>query len=181
MAPSNRGGRTWARGPNKLSPGYRARLERAGITRERWLAGADLRGARAHPYRPPPSAAPGPPTARLVAGEATSEDIAVIDRWQRPSWLPADEFDMSTDVAAAVSQLGPPSGWGHVSFTPAADGEPWTMTVTPKRYMDGDQVLTHEYDRSVQIPGGGGADTIGAREVLDWLGAEEIEFDVMGS
>jgi hypothetical protein len=88
---------------------------------------------------------------------------------------------MSDDVAAAVSQLGNPRQWGHVAFTPTADGRPWTMTVTPKRYMNGDQVLTHAYDKSVQIPGGGGGGTTGAREVLDWLQDEEIDFDIAGS
>ena len=88
---------------------------------------------------------------------------------------------MSDDVAAAVSQLGNPKGWGHIEFTPRAGGEPWTMTVTPKRYMDGDTVKTHAYDRTVQIPGGGGSGTVGAREVLDWLAGEELDYDVMGS
>jgi len=88
---------------------------------------------------------------------------------------------MSTDVAAPLSQLGNPRTWGHVEFTPRGDGQPWTMTVTPKRYMDGDTVLTHAYDRSVEIPGGGGAGTTGAREVLDFLAGEEIDFDVMGT
>jgi hypothetical protein len=83
---------------------------------------------------------------------------------------------MSDDVAAAVSQLGNYRSWGHIEFIPRADGQPWTMTVTPKRYMDGDTVLTHAYDRTVQIPGGGGAGSVGAREVLDWLTGEEIEF-----
>ena len=55
------------------------------------------------------------------------------------------------------------------------------LVVTPKRYMDGDQVLTHEYDRTVQIPGGGGSGTTGAREVLDWLVEEDRDFDVMGT
>ena len=55
------------------------------------------------------------------------------------------------------------------------------MTVTPRRYMDGDTVLTHAYDKTVEIPGGGGSGTSGAREVLDWLAGEEIGFDVMGS
>ena len=88
---------------------------------------------------------------------------------------------MSDDVAAAVSQLGNPRTWGHIEFTPRGEGQSWTMTVTPKRYMDGDQVTTHAYDRSVAIPGGGASGTYGAREVLDWLAGEEIDFDVMGT
>jgi hypothetical protein len=116
-----------------------------------------------------------------VRGEATENQVAQIQAWQRPPWLPDNQFDMSDDVAAAVSQLGNPRGWGHVAFTPRADGGSWTMTVTPKRYMNGDTVLTHAYDRSVEIPGGGGSGTTGAREVLDWLAGEEIDFDVMGT
>ena len=88
---------------------------------------------------------------------------------------------MSDDVAAAVSQLGNPKNWGHIAFTPRANGESWTMIVTPKRYMNGDQVLTHAYDRTVDIPGGGGAGTVGAREVLDWLSEEGLDYDVMGT
>jgi hypothetical protein len=177
---SNRGGRTWSRGPNKLSASYRARLTRAGITREQWLAGANVQSARGHTYRAP-NAAPKEATTRLVRGEATEADVAAIKAWRKTSPLPTGAFGLNDDVAAAVSQLGPPSGWGHVEFTPRSGGQSWTMTVTPKRYMDGDTVLTHEYDRTVEIPGGGGSGTTGAREVLDWLQGEEIDFDVAGS
>jgi hypothetical protein len=180
VAASNRGGRTWSKGPNKLSASYRARLTRAGITREQWLAGANLQTARGHKYKPP-GAAPSDATDRLVSGAATQADVAAIDAWHRPAWLPQSQFDMSDDVAAALSQLGNPRGWGHIAFTPAAEGRPWTMTVTPTRYMDGDTVLTHAYDRTVQIPGGGGSGTTGAREVLDWLVEEDRDFDVMGT
>ena len=55
------------------------------------------------------------------------------------------------------------------------------MTVTPKRYMDGETVLSHAYDKSVDIPGGGGSGTSGAREVLDWLSGEGRDFDVAGT
>jgi hypothetical protein len=129
------------------------------------LAGADLRATRGHRPGRPAFAAPEAPTRRLVAGEATATDIAAIEAWQRPAWLPQDRFDMSDDTAAAVSQLGDPNRWGHVTFTPAPAGEPWTMTVE----------YTRGYPRSVQIPGGAEA-----TELLHWLADEEIDFDVGG-
>ena len=81
-----------------------------------------------------PGAAPREATGRLVEGSATQADVAAIDAWHRPAWLPQSQFDMSDDVAAAVSQLGNPRGWGHIAFTPSAEGRPWTMTVTPPAY-----------------------------------------------
>jgi hypothetical protein len=119
---------------------------------------------------------------RLTAGEATAADIAAVESWAArpgPSWIPDD---MSVDARAALSQIDiPPSRWAAVHFTPRADGEPWTMRVTPSGApvrADG----TSPYDRTVEIPGGGGAHSYGAREILDWLmyddDVDDIDFDI---
>ena len=208
MATSNRGGRTWSRGPNKLSASYRARLQRAGITRESWLRGADLRAIRGHRPARPAYAAPEAPANRLLDGEATPADIATLERWRvndAPEWLrenastpedlrklgfdiagsdtgtvkhrkpdadiePISPPNLQLDVAGALSILPPPKRWGAITFVPRPDGQPWQMVVTPKSYTRKDgTVKTHNYDIVATIPGGGGKDTYGAREVLDWL------------
>jgi hypothetical protein len=86
---------------------------------------------------------------------------------------------MSYDTAAALSQVPiPRSQWGHVHFYPRADGQPWTMTITPKRHMRADgTVRTHAYDITVQIPGVEGPGS-GAEEVLDDLSESDIDYDV---
>lgn len=197
MARTTRGGRTWARGPNALSASYRARLVGAGITRADWLAGADLRTARSQPgYRPnvpaerarrPAGAAPKTATDRLLAGDATPSDIAAIEAWRRPAWLP-DRADMSDDTAAAISQIDlQPRNWGKVEFFAQPDGANWRMVVTPKSQIDkrSGKVKSHAYDRQIVIPGGGAKDTVGASEVLEWLskadGAPVEKFDITGT
>jgi hypothetical protein len=182
VAKSRRGGRTWS----SLSPSYRQRLTRHGVDRKAWLAGADLRSTRGHAPAPAAWQAPQEATNKLIHGEAMPADIAQVQAWREnaaPAWLPDQKWDMSDDTAAAVSQIGlPPSQWGHVRFTPRANGEVWTMTVTPAQHMSKDgSVRTHAYDVSVDIPGGG-AQGSGAREVLDWLAEyEDIEYEVEGS
>lgn len=150
------------------------------------MGGADLRTVRGHAPRPPPWRAPREATQRLVAGEGSATDIAVVNEWNesRPAWLNVgDPFDLSMDTAAAISQVGLPiSQWGHVHFQARPYGEPWTMTVTPKVHMAKDgTVRTHAYDVTVDIPGGGAKDTTGAREVLDLLSEREIDYDVAGT
>lgn len=161
---AKRNGRRWS----DLSPAYRARLQRAGIDREAWLAGTDLRSTRGHAPGPPPDAAPPEPTERLVRGDATAADIREVERWhaRHPDGL-------STDTSAALSQISYPiDRWESVTFVPRPDGEPWTMTVTPKG---------GGYPETVEIPGGGAADTYGAAEVLELLAEEDIDHDVEGS
>lgn len=166
MAPSRRGGRKWS----DLSPSYRQRLERAGIDRRAWLGGADLRAARGRKPGPPPGAAPAEPTERVVHGEGTARDLGELRTWERESNAYPG---LSLDVAAAVSQISYPiDRWGHVEFTPRGDGQPWTMTVYP---------TGGGYPETVDIPGGGAADTPGASEVMDMLTEEDIDYDVEGS
>lgn len=156
---------------NDLSEAYRARLTRTGITREGYLAGDSLMAARGHTPAPPPTAAPAGPTLRETIGEGGPEDLSILERWSRPSWIPSD---MSPPTAAALSQLDvPPSKWGHVHFTPRGDEQPWDMTVTVKGSDEA-------HARTIQIPGGGGAGTWGAREVLDWFayGDDDDLFDI---
>lgn len=164
-------------GWSKLKAGYRKRLEGAGITRAQWEAGADLRRARSH--MPEVKGAPKELTERVLRGEGTQADLRDLQSWARsalrPSWIPDS---MSADTAAALSLIDlAPGQWAAVHFTPAPDGEPWEMRITPKGAplrADG----TSAYDRVVLIPGGGGAGTPGAREVLDWLWETDIQGEV---
>jgi hypothetical protein len=165
MARSRRPGssKSW----DQLSPGYRDRLKGAGITRQAWLSGADLRGARSHVPGPPPGAAPFGATERVVQGEGTTADLRAVREWHDDHG--AEYPGMSMDTAAALSQIHTPvEQWDHVHFDPKPDGEAWTMTIFPK---DG------RYPETVEVPGGGAADTPGASEILEMLADEEIDFD----
>ncbi len=168
---------------NRLTPTYRARLERAGVSRDRYLAGDSLQAARGHTPQPK-GAAPLEATVREARGEGGPSDLEALERWAgsrlRPGWIPRD---MSPPTAAALSQIDlPPSKWSSVRFTPRGDDQPWAMVVTPKgvpHHPDG----SSPYDRVIEIPGGGAKSTWGAREVLDWLsydyeGEDQIEWDV---
>lgn len=169
MAATSRGGRTWARGPNALSPTYRARLEAAGITRQKWLAGADLRQARAHPA-PKTGRAPVAATERALAGDATPSDLRRIREWRTsreyPKWLPRDQFTLSDEAAASLANIGLAiDQWYPTRYIPAPEGKTGRLTVTPKRYVNKDgTVKTHAYDRTVEVPGGREGD-----ELRQWL------------
>lgn len=174
-------------GWSKLSKGYRARLERGGITRQSWSQGADLRAARGKAPKAPVTAAPRELTEKAVRGEATyqavRDDLGV---WRNagPGWLPSRSW-MGNDAAAALSQLHkPPSQWEHVRFGANASG-PWTMTVEYKR----------GHPQTIEIPGGSGAqeimkmlsspDSVGVDEEYmyeweDWI-EDDRDFDVEGS
>ena len=151
-------------GWSRLTPAYRGRLERRGISRGAWESGADLRVARGHTPQRPRGAAPEPVTRAAVAGGRLDDaQQRILRAFRGPGWIPEGTSD---DVRAALSQLrGQPSSWAGVRFVPAPRGEPWAMVVTPKgavRRPDG----TSAYDQVVLIPGGGGPGTA-AREVLD--------------
>lgn len=165
-----------------LSPAYRARLERAGVT-SHTHAVANLTEARGHPSSPPPGAAPKELVDKLVKGQGSPQEFKELaSRFTRPSWVPQWA---SVDVAAALSRLPNPKRWDDVEFVPRGDGQPWTMIVRLKG---------NAYDREILIPGGGGPGT-GAKEVLQIVTdlrdkseretrrrrAEAIFFEVLGS
>jgi hypothetical protein len=174
-------------GWSKLSATYRRRLDARGVSRSAWEAGADLRGARGHAPAPPPYAAPPGPTQAAVRGAADDTERRALDTWRStlaPSWLPSRAW-MGTDTAAALASIGfPPSQWRHVTFTPRADGQPWTMTV--ERTGGG-------YPASVEIPGGPAAKevlkmlrdprSVGVTDDSEWdhWVDEGYDFDVTGS
>lgn len=140
-----------------LSAPYRQRLERAGITQRGYEQGIDLRAARGH--RPPPLVG-SPEDLKLynavISGQGTEDDFKVLrTTFTRPSWLPAST---PVDVAAAFSQLPPPSNWKSVQVFPRSDGQPWEVTVERKR----------GYAVTVEIPGGG-YEGSGAKEFLNVL------------
>ena len=146
-------------GYRNLTPAYKKRLERNGISKNDWEMGIDLRQARGHKPKPPATAAPIELTQRVVRGEGTESDFRTLAGITRPAWIPKTA---SVDVAAALSQLPNPRSWDRIEFVPRGDGEPWTMIVHPKR----------GYPISIEIPGGGGSGS-GAREVLDIVAAIE--------
>lgn len=139
-----------------LSPDYRARLERHGITAASHET-ADLRSARGKTPTSPARAAPAEPTRLGLEGEATTASRAELREWRdtgRPGWIPESRAALSDDAAAALSQLPGPGRWGDVNFTARGGEEPWTMTVDVKG----------GYPVTIEIPGG--AD---ARDVLALL------------
>jgi len=139
-----------------LTPAYRARLERRGVT-SHTHAVANLTQARGHPSKPPAGAAPRDIVERVVKGQGTESDWKALRKrgsFIRPAWVPKST---SLDVAAALSQLPPPSRWEDVEFVPRSDGDAWTMIVKLKG---------NAYDREILIPGGGDPGS-GAREVLE--------------
>lgn len=115
----------------ELSPSYRRRLERAGVTAKDRRAGADLRRARGHTPPPRPGEAPKdlrgrtPTPAEAIARRAWRETTS-------PAWLP-DRERMGDATAAALSQLKSPREWTSVSFKAAPEGQSWTMTVNYRR------------------------------------------------
>ena len=130
-----------------LTPAYRRRLERAGITRDAYTAGADLRTARGHAFRTPtPSGFPQESRDRVAAGTSNPEDRRNVAAWRQspsyPSWLPRDQADLDDQTAVilatirpypnATDRAGRRAGWRNVEFTYNPDGTV-TMTVTPIR------------------------------------------------
>jgi hypothetical protein len=132
---------------NALSDAYRKRLIGAGITRDQYVAGADLRKARGKGFRTPTASGfPADSRDRVAAGQSTAEDRRNVIAWRQspsyPSWLPRDPADMDDTTAAILSTIRPypnardrrgrRAGWRDVDFTYNQDGTV-TMTVTPIR------------------------------------------------
>jgi hypothetical protein len=128
------------KGWNELSPSYRARLERQGVTADTYRS-ADLRAARGHRPTRSRAAAPEEPTQRASFGLLRTEDTAALERWRNrppsrdgpPGWLPrGNRAAMGTDTMAILSEIRtPPSRWRSVSFTLLPDGR-YRMTVRPR-------------------------------------------------
>lgn len=146
-----------ARKPWKdLSPDYKKRLQRNGIT-ARNHGVANLIVARGHqPYRPTGSIDPAFIDTFLREPPPLEQLRTLGEKFTRPSWIP--DY-VAVDAAAALSQLPSPDKWESVELTPRDDGQAWTMIVHLKHGA---------YDREILIPGGGGPGT-GARDVLQLL------------
>ena len=148
-----------ARNWNSLTPSYKKRLERSGLTKSKYESGADLRAARGHALR-------GSQTLdkeqkalldRAIRADATPQEINRLEKvLLRPSWLP-NSVKVRPEVLGALSKLPNPKNWKHVYIVPAESG-PWTMTVYTKRGL---------YPNTIEIPGGGGAQGEAPREVID--------------
>ena len=141
-----------------LTPTYKTRLARRGITQRAWEDGADLRAARGHkPRHVPKTAIDQAVTSRLLEGDAVPSDFAVVKNATLPRWIPKE---LRADVKAALSQLPNPKKWQSVVLCPRPGGDVWKMTVT----------LNNQYhdEIEIEIPGGG-EHLSGAWEILDLL------------
>ncbi len=153
-----------------LSPDYRARLQRQGIT-AKTHARSDLNMARGHRSTKVVGAINEGTLHRILiqrqgtVGEVTGTDLLARFTW--PSWVPhyvdnqQDGFTYAVEpvVAAALSRLPDPRTWKGVEFLPAGEDEPWTMVV---------EIKGRKKKKETLIPGGGGAGS-GAKQVLDIL------------
>jgi hypothetical protein len=130
---------------DRLSAPQKKRLTAAGITRQSYADGIDLR--RAYGKRignPAPSGFPQDSRDRVIAGQSTPEDRRNVIAWRQsasyPSWLPRDPADMDDETAAILSTIRPypnakdaagrRAGWRNVEFIYNTDGTV-TMSVTP--------------------------------------------------
>ncbi len=155
---------------NALTPAYKKRLERSGLTKSKYESGADLRAARGHAPR-------GSQTLdreqkallnRAIRAEATPQEINRLEKiLLRPAWLPKS-VEVRPEVLGALSKLPNPKNWKHVYIVPSERG-PWTMTVYTKRGL---------YPNTIEIPGGGGAEGEAPREVIDAVRAVSLKLSI---
>lgn len=158
-----------ARSWNNLTPAYRNRLERGGLSKSSYESGADLRKARGH-------APKGFQTLnrdelallnKAVRADATPQEIKKLEQFlTRPSWIPKSS-EVRPEVYGALGKLPHPRTWKHVYIVPTARG-PWEMTVYTKR---------GRYPNTIEIPGGGGAVGEAPREVIDLVKQLGIEYN----
>ncbi len=152
-----------------LSPDYKARLKRQGITAKTHRT-ADLNTARGHRSTRVVGAIDESTLRRVVSGQGTLGEVTGTDllaRFTWPAWVPhyvdnqQDGFTYAVDpvVAAALSRLPDPRTGQGVEFLPAGADQPWTMVV---------EIKGRKKKRETLIPGGGGAGS-GAKQVLDIL------------
>ena len=76
---------------NSLTPAYRKRLERSGLTKSKYESGADLRAARGHAPRGSQKLDRDQLALlnRAIRAEATPQEINRLEKiLLRPSWLP---------------------------------------------------------------------------------------------
>jgi hypothetical protein len=169
--PRNSQAKAW----KDLSPAYKKRLQRQGITAKTHRR-SELNQARGHRSTQAVGAINEGTLRRIIAGEGTVSEVTgtdLLSRFTWPAWVPhtvsnqQDGFTYAVDpvVAAALSRLPDPRTWTSVEFQPAGDDEPWTMVVGVKR---------RKKPRTTTIPGGGGAGT-GAKQVLDILTSLESQ------
>ena len=159
-----------ARNWNSLTPDYRRRLERNGLTKSKYEGGADLRAARGHAPRGSQKLDRDQAALlnRAIRAEATPQEINRLEKiLLRPSWLP-DNVKVRPEVLGALSKLPNPKNWKHVYIVPAENG-PWTMTVYTKRGL---------YPNTIEIPGGGGAQGEAPREVIDAIKEISKKLDI---
>jgi len=146
-------------GWSNLSPDYRKRLERSGVSRINWESGADLRKARGHATDTGLKTVTKRQeelTKRAVNTDLTPRELKELERTiTRPKWIGNEP---RTEVAAALAQLPDPKTWRNVEIVPRDDGKAWTMRVFRKR---------GKYPIEIEIPGGGGAVGEAPREVID--------------
>ena len=158
-----------------LSPAYKARLRRHGITAKTHNK-TDKNVARGHRSTRVVGAIDEDVLRRLVGGGGTVAEVTgtdLLSRFTWPAWVPhvvdnqQDGFTYEVDpvVAAALSRLPDPRTWKSVSFEPAGDDEPWTMVVVIKG---------RKKPKTTLIPGGGGAGS-GAKVVLDIITGLEVD------
>lgn len=158
---------------NQLSPAYRERLERHGVTRETHVT-TDKTGARGHPTPAPVGSVSPSVINPLLEGEGSPQDFTtLLNKFTWPDWVPREVSTtryggaepVFVEVAAALSQLPNPRLWVSAHVEPQGDGEPWTMTVKLKG---------NRYDRTILIPGGG-QEFSGGRQVLGILTELRLE------
>lgn len=95
--------------------------------RDYYNRGGVLKAGRGHATRERPVRVPAPRAAveRLVAGQATTEDLQSLETWQRsqaPHYL-QDTSQFGADTAAALAKIHlQPANWGRVEMFTRRDG-----------------------------------------------------------
>ena len=156
-----------------LSPAYRARLKRNGITAKSREAAArrgtyDVNRARGHVSTKPVGAISKTTIERVLNNEGTVAEVTGTDlltQFTWPAWVPREVHNQQNGVTyitepavgAALSQLPDPRTWKSVTFVPHGDTDPWEMVV---------EIKGRKKARRIMIPGGGEAGS-GAKQVLD--------------
>jgi hypothetical protein len=177
-------------GWTRLSVTYRKRIVGAGKsgklagaplseaeTRRYWESGQSMQSGRSHSRGAarPKTAAPKKATRLEEQGMGTSESYSQLLEWRNrppgrggpPAWIPSDEMEMRTDVAAILSQIDiPPERWERVEMVWLSDTGPIAFQITSTRGAI----------RTVILP-----DTQAMQEVGKWLQGLEEDIEVVPS